>query len=68
MKVMQWFKDLPWLGYVISSVIVSIGALIVYAKDVTVFRFEEYLLMAFIGWVLVFVFMIFFVLFMGREE
>ena len=63
-KIINWFKDLPYTAYVISSLIVSLGALLIYSKDTGKFRLEEYLLMAGIGWVLVFVLTVFFVLFM----
>lgn len=67
MNIKEYFKSLPWTGYLISSIIVSIGALIIYAKDNSAFIFEEYLIMAGFGWGLVFVFMIFFLSFMGKK-
>lgn len=69
MKIIEFFKKLPWISYLISSTIVSIGALIIYSKDTAFFIFEEYLIWGVgVSWGLVFMFMIFFTLLLGKEN
>ena len=67
-NITEYFKALPWTGYLISGVIVSIGALVIYAKDAPTFIFEEYLITMGVGWSLVFMLMIFFSLFFYEKN
>lgn len=68
-SVATFFKELSWKGYLTSSVIVSVGALILYSQNTLNFNIGEYLIWGIgMSWGLVFVFMIFFTLLLKKKN
>ena len=69
MRIIEWFKGLPFLEYFIASSVMSLAMLIIYStlKLTNEFYFEDYLISVISGWVLMFVLMIIFVLLAGEK-
>ncbi len=65
---MNFIKNLPWKGYVISSIIVSFLSLLIYSKQNRVKDISEFLMWQPLIWGLVFILMIFFVWFLNKKE
>ncbi len=65
---MKFLKELPWRGYIISGIITTLGSSIIYLKQSYSPSMSEFIMWLPLTWLLLFIFMVFFVLFLGEKK